>query len=67
VPFQSEYGNGYIATRVFEFAKRFDIPMFFLCVRGDRTGTPVIVIRPLPPEPGAFIANLTAQAALLRR
>jgi len=67
VAFQSEYGNGHVSTRVFDFANRFAIPMFFLCVRSDDQGRPVIVIRPIAADPNEFITHLLEQAAMLRR
>ena len=67
VAFHSEYGDGHVSTRVFDFAMRFAIPMFFLCVRSDDQGRPVIVIRPIAADPNEFIAHLLEQAAMLRR
>jgi hypothetical protein len=66
VAFHSEYGDGHVSTRVFDFATRFAIPMFFLCVRSDDQGRPVIVIRPMAADPNEFIAHLLEQAARLR-
>jgi hypothetical protein len=65
VPFESDYGNSPIATHIFELAKRLAIPTFFLAVRLGRV--PVIVIRPMAPDPAEFIALLKEQAALIRR
>jgi hypothetical protein len=65
VPFESPYGDTTVSTNIFEFAKRLGIPTFFLAVRLGRV--PVIVIRPMAPDPAEFIELLEEQAALIRR
>lgn len=66
-PFASGYGNGHVATNVFDFAKRFAIPMYFFCVRCRADGVPVMVIRRIGADPNEFITNLMEQAAFVLR
>jgi hypothetical protein len=53
--FESRFGTTAIATPVFAFARKLNVPLFFIGARATRNGLPVVTVRRIAYDPSAFV------------
>lgn len=64
---ETQFGTIPIATTIFDFAKRMDIPIYWFCVRTEDDGVPALFIEPIEPSFEAYASKLREHAGRLRR
>jgi hypothetical protein len=54
-------GTIHVSTAVFDFARRFDVPLYFACARSNRRGLPIVFVRRIDPDVQSFLVHLEDQ------
>jgi len=67
VPIDTPAGETYVVSRLFDFAKRLRVPIYWLAVRTDADGVPLVQIKRIEPELEAFAAEFRSHTEALRR